>query len=104
LQGFATVEAKFHRRVQGDLDEILRKYHGVSHQLGEDFFAEFQIGIKKAVENPRSFHFDRSGLRRCNLDRFPYHFLYDLRGEYIRIWVLRHNRRNPEFGLKRFSA
>ena len=98
------MEARFHRRVQGDLDEILRKYHGVSQQLGEDFFAEFQIGIKKAVANPRYFHFDRSGLRRCNLDRFPYHFLYDLRGEYIRIWVLRHNRRNPEFGLKRFST
>jgi hypothetical protein len=75
----------------------------VSHQLGEDFFAEFQIGIRKAVENPRYFHFDRSGLRRCNLDRFPYHFLYDIRDPYIRVWVLRHNRRNPQLGLKRFS-
>jgi plasmid stabilization system protein ParE len=96
------VEARFHRRVQADLDEILRKYYEVSHQLGDDFFAEFQIGIRKIVENPRFFHFDRSGLRRCNLDRFPYHFLYDIRGEYVRIWVLRHNRRDPALGLKRF--
>jgi hypothetical protein len=75
------VEARFHRRVQA----ILSKYYGVSHQLGEDFFAEFQIGIRKAVENPRYSHFDRSGLRRCNLDRFPYHFLYDIRETYIRV-------------------
>ena len=46
---------------------------------------------------------DRSGLRRCNLDRFPYHFLYDIRGEYVRMWVLRHDHWNPDFDLKRFS-
>ena len=97
------MEARFHRRVQADLDAVLSKYYGVSRQLGEDFFAEFQIGIKKAVGNPQYFHFDRSGLRRCNLDRFPYHFLYDIRSAYIRDWVLRHNRRNPQFGLKRFT-
>ena len=96
------MEVRFHRRVQADLNEILGKYYDVSHQLGEDFFAEFRIGLSKAIENPRRFHFDPSGLRRCHLDRFPYHFLYDLRGEYIRIWVLRHNRRNPDFGVGRF--
>ncbi len=95
-------EVRFHRRVQTDLNEILRRYYEVSPQLGDDFFAEFQIGVGHVTENPRHFHFDRSGLRRCNLERFPYHFLYDIRGEYIRIWVLRHDRRNPNFGLKRF--
>jgi hypothetical protein len=60
----------------------MSKYYGVSRQLGEDFFAEFQIGIRKAIGNPRYFHFERRGLRRCNLDRFPYHFLYDIRATY----------------------
>ena len=96
------MEIRFHRRVHADLKEILGKYYDISHQLGEDFFAEFQVGLSKAVENPQRFHFDRSGLRRCNLDRFPYHFLYDIRGEYVRIWVLRHDRRNPDHGLERF--
>lgn len=76
----------------------------MSHQLGDDFFAEFQIGVKKAMANPLYFHFDRSGLRRCNLDRFPYHFLYDVRGTYIRVWVVRHNSRRPKFGLERFAT
>ena len=97
------MEARFHKRVQSDLDEILKRYYRVSMQLGEDFFAEFQVGVRKAIENPKYFHFDRSGLRRCNLDRFPYHFLYDIRGEYVRVWVLRHDHRDPTMGLKRFS-
>jgi plasmid stabilization system protein ParE len=97
------VEARFHRRVQSDLNEIIRRYDAVSTKLGDDFFAELQLGLRKAAENPKYFHFDRSGLRRCNLERFPYHFLYDIRGEYIRVWVVRHNRRSPEFGMRRFS-
>jgi plasmid stabilization system protein ParE len=74
----------------------------ISDELAEDFFREFQGGVLKVAENPRFFHFDASGLRRCNLDRFPYHFLYDLRNGYVRVWVVRHNRRNPGLGLKRF--
>lgn len=61
---FAEVELRFHRRVQADLNEILGKYYDISHQLGEDFFAEFQVGVSRVTENPRRHHFDRSGLRR----------------------------------------
>lgn len=97
------MELKFHRRVQHDLNEALDRYFEISEALGEDFFAEFQIGLAKVCKNPRYFHFDASGLRRYNLDRFPYHFLYDLRAGTIRVWVLRHDRRNPNFGTARFG-
>ncbi len=39
--GFATVEVRFHKRVQADLNEIMKKYSDISIRLGEDFFAEF---------------------------------------------------------------
>lgn len=65
------MEARYHRRVQTDLNEILEKYFAISDQLGDDFFVEFRIGLDKVASNPRFFHFDSSGLRRCNLDRFP---------------------------------
>lgn len=93
---------RFHRRVQTDLDEILGKYHEISQELADSFFSEFQAGLMKVLENPRFFHFDACGLRRCNFDRFPYHFLYDIRKDYARVWVVRHNHRNPRWGLRRF--
>ncbi|MCW1921738.1 type II toxin-antitoxin system RelE/ParE family toxin [Luteolibacter arcticus] len=96
------MELRFHRRVQGDLDAILEKYYQVSPELGDDFFAEFQIGVSKMRSHPKFFHFDASGLRRCNFDRFPYHLLYDLHEGAIRVWVLRHDHRRPGFGLRRF--
>ena len=96
------MQASFHRLVQADLNGILTKYYEISDRLAEDLFAEFQRCIRNACANPKSFHFDASGLRRCNFDRFPYHFLYDVRDEHIRIWVLRHNSRNPSLGTRRF--
>ena len=89
--------------VQSDLNEILAKYEEISETLAEQFCTEFEILIRKACENPTSFHYDEGGLRRCNFARFPYHFLYDLKEEYIRVWTVRHNRRNPNLGLRRFS-
>jgi hypothetical protein len=97
------VEARFHKRVQSDLDEIFFRYYKVSEELGEGFFSEFKAGLAKACRNPGFFHFDACGLRRCNLERFPYHFLYDIRDGTLRIWVLRHNQRRPSFGIRRFG-
>ncbi|MBX3746288.1 MAG: type II toxin-antitoxin system RelE/ParE family toxin [Verrucomicrobiae bacterium] len=96
------MEARFHRRVQSDLNGIIKRYDAVSTQLGDDFFAEFQVGLKRVLKEPRHFHFDSSGLRRYNLERFPYHLLYDIRSDYVRVWVLRHHRRHPSFGVTRF--
>jgi plasmid stabilization system protein ParE len=96
------VDVRFHRQVQYDLNEALVKYYALSDTLGDDLFTEFKIGVTKVCENPKFFHFDRSGLRRFNFDRFPYHFLYDIREKTIRIWVVRHDQQKPSFGTRRF--
>ncbi len=96
------MEIRYHRGVQADLNGALSYYKEVSKDLSEDFYDEFLAGISKVRDSPKIGHFNACGLRRCNLVRFPFHFLYDLRLGYIRIWVLRHDHRNPNFGLKRF--
>jgi hypothetical protein len=57
------VYARFHRRVQHDLDEILERYDSISELLADDFFAEFQLGVETATGNPRFFHHEASCLR-----------------------------------------
>jgi len=93
----------FHKQVQKDLNKALEHYYSITEELGDDFFVEFSVGIAKVVKNPRFYHFDSSGLRRFSLERFPYHCLYDIKGEEVRIWVLRHDSRRPEFGTRRFN-
>ena len=97
------MEIRFHKRVRIDLKEILSKYDSISETLGDDFYAEFQVGLGRVRRNPRYFHFDSSGLRRFNFERFPYHFLYDVVEGTVRVWVIRHDQRDPRFGLRRYS-
>lgn len=97
------MEARFHRLVQTDLNKILRDYSLISSQLEDDFYDELMEELAKAVASPQSNHFDACGLRRANFNRFPFHFLYDVKIDSIRIWVLRHHSRKASLGLKRFK-
>ena len=88
---------------QGDRQiPIEQDYSRISSQLEDDFYDEFMAEIGQAVANPQSNHFDACGLRRANFNRFPFHFLYDVRSDSIRQtsparWT-RH-RATPEEGL-----
>lgn len=92
----------YHRLVQRDLNRILKEYDRTSRRLGDDLWMEFTSLIAIVSQTPGKFHFDEnSGLHRVNLARFPYHFLYELKPDKVRIIVFRHNKRNPKFGTKR---
>ena len=88
--------------VYSDLVEIMEYYDvEAGAGLAEDFYAEFRRLAKEASSRP--FSFAKYGeLRRADLKRFPYHFLFQIVDEsYLRILIVRHNRRHPDFGLDR---
>ncbi len=91
----------YHPLVRGDVLEILRYYHEISPKLADDFNTELRSLIERAGENPLRFHPTHRGFRRANLKRFPYHFLYEVHPESIRVMIVRHNKRHPQFGLER---
>jgi len=96
------MKTTFHRLVQKDVVAVMRHYEDVAgERLADEFYEEFFSLVLLASKHPERFHFDRSGLRRANLIRFPYHFLYRVRRDGIFILVLRHHHRRPSFGLKR---
>jgi plasmid stabilization system protein ParE len=92
----------YHRSVQSDVSAVLGYYDEVGGPgLGEAFLDEFMTHVAWALENPTRFHPVEGDLRRVNLQRFPYHFLYRVHGDTLRILVLRHHHRDPAYGLKR---
>jgi plasmid stabilization system protein ParE len=101
--GSSVVEIRYHFRVQSDLNGAMAFYREASGSLADDFYDEFFAGIHKVRDHPKIGHFDPCGLRRCNLEKFPFHFLDDIQPGYIRVWVLRHDKRQPGFGTKRFK-
>jgi plasmid stabilization system protein ParE len=96
------VKAVFHPRVFSEVDAIMRYYEDVADsRLADDFYADFRSKVMEAVEHPERFNERVGGFKRVNLHRFPYNFLFREIGAIIRILVVRHHSRNPQYGAKR---
>ena len=91
-----------HPKVYSDIDEIMGYYERVAtRQLADEFYAELRYYMQQAAERPESFAIRERDLRRVNLQRFPYHFLFRVAGDVVRILVVRHDRRLPTVGIRR---
>jgi len=93
----------YHPRVPSEVREILAYYEEISPDLGERFWGDLLAAIDYATRHPERHHFDLvgAGLRRSNLKDFPIHFLFRVFPEYIRVTVVRHDRRKPSHGTRR---
>jgi plasmid stabilization system protein ParE len=96
------VKAVFHPRVFSEIDAIMRYYEDVADlRLADDFYDEFRSKVLESVEHPERFSERVGGYKRVNPGRFPYNFLFREVGTSIRILVVRHHSRNPQYGAKR---
>ena len=92
----------FHKLVQRDVTGVLRYYADEADEaLADRFYDAFLHTVDRALSNPQHFHFLREPVRRANIPRFPYHFLYRESPYGIRILVLRHHKRHPSYGMQR---
>ncbi len=93
---------EFHREVASDISRIMDYYEDISGlQLAEEFYAELRSFFQKAAESPEAYRVRERDLRRVNLERFPFHFLFRIVDDRVRILVVRHHRRRPSLGLTR---
>lgn len=91
-----------HPKVYSDIDEIMGYYERVAtRQLADEFYAELRYYMQQAAERPESFAIRERDLRRVNLQRFPFHFLFRIFGDVVRILVVRHHGRRPTVGVRR---
>ena len=80
----------------------MRYYLGqATHKISLKFWDELVQGFYQVQRNPSHYHFDDSGLRRYNLRKFPFHFLYEDLEDRVRIQVVRHHSRSSTYGTTR---
>jgi plasmid stabilization system protein ParE len=92
----------YHRSAARDVRQILDHYESeAGSQLADRFFKDLLGTVTKALSNPLHFPPISEWMRRANLPDFPYHFLYEAKPWGIKVMVVRHDRRNPHFGLRR---
>jgi plasmid stabilization system protein ParE len=91
-----------HPKVYSDIDRIMAYYEEVATpELANEFYAELRHLMTDAALRPEYFAIRERDIRRVNLQRFPYHFLFRIVGDAIRILVVRHHSRHPSLEMGR---
>jgi toxin ParE1/3/4 len=92
----------FHPKVYSDIDSIMAYYEEVATpELANEFYAELRHFMTEASTRPESFAIRQGDIRRVKLHRFPYHFLFRIAGDAVRILVVRHHGRHPSLEIGR---
>ena len=93
---------EFPRNVASDISRIIEYYEAVAgSNLADDFYRELRLSFKKTANSPEAYDIVEQDLRRVNLERFPYHFLFRIVSDRVRVLVVRHHRRRPSLDLHR---
>ncbi len=92
----------FHPSVYSDIEAIMEYYeNAASEVLADEFYHELKAALLASGARPESFSIRERDIRRVNLERFPYHFLFRIVGDTVRILVVRHHHKQPSFGIRR---
>ncbi|HYW74707.1 MAG TPA: type II toxin-antitoxin system RelE/ParE family toxin [Pyrinomonadaceae bacterium] len=93
---------ELHPLAHSDISRIIGYYEDAGGpELADEFYSELRMFLKKADLFPEAYAVRERDIRRVNLERFPFHFLYRVVGERVRILAVRHNRRRPSLGIRR---
>lgn len=90
-----------HPKLADDIRDVAMHYAEISERVLSSFWSELEAVIASIERNPRIHHYDSCGLRRANMKKFPYHFLYEVGDHAVLMVVFRHDMRHPSFGTRR---
>ena len=68
---------EFHTLSRSDISTVMDYYEDAGGpELADEFYSELWTFLRKAVNSPESYAIRERDIRRVNLDKFPFHFLY----------------------------
>lgn len=96
---------EFHPAVQQDFNAAIDYYaaEGGGH-LADRFEAELRDCLAAIKSGPRQYAFYQgsTAFRRIRLRRFPYLVIYREKLGGVRVTILKHEKRHPNFGMTRW--
>jgi plasmid stabilization system protein ParE len=87
----------YHPDAEAELIEAAQFYQRKSPGLGDRFLREFDAAIAAIQVAPQRWGIVEGDIRRYLMDRFPYGIYYRAEGEVLRILVVKHHKRHPDY-------
>ena len=96
------MRVEYHPAVEAELRAIRQYYEERSTGLGTQFIDEFERQVLLLAATPERWMVLTADIRRCLMRRFPYIIYFRcVGGDRLRITVVKHQRRHPDYGRER---
>ncbi len=93
---------EYHPAVEREIEEVRDFYEARSPGLGTRFIDEFERQVLRIAATPERWMIVRPDIRRSLMKRFPYVIYFRQSDpDTIRIMIVKHQRRRPDYGLER---
>ncbi|MGL4462664.1 MAG: type II toxin-antitoxin system RelE/ParE family toxin [Planctomycetia bacterium] len=91
----------YHPEAEAEAAEAARYYETRSPGLGVRFSLEFEAAVAAILSAPDRWPIVEGHLRCYTVSRFPYALYYLVVGDELRILVVKHHRRHPDYWRRR---
>ncbi|MBL1259294.1 MAG: type II toxin-antitoxin system RelE/ParE family toxin [Thiotrichaceae bacterium] len=95
------MKIKFLEPARDELDDAIDYYSKERTGLGDEFLTELLSAINRIAEYPEAWHPYSEQTRRCQLKRFPYGIIYQIRENEILIIAIANLHRKPRYWRNR---
>ncbi len=93
----------YHPEAEAELVAAAEFYESRSPTLGEEFLREFDVAISEVQKNPTLWTVVEGDVRCHTIRRFPFSIYYRVLEDELRILVIHHHNRHPEYWRHRLA-
>jgi toxin ParE1/3/4 len=91
----------WHPEAEDELIKAAKFYNQRVAGLGVDFLDAVDSAVRHITRDPKLFPLLKSGIQRCRVTRFPYCLYFRCLPDAIRILVVMHHNRQPDYWQSR---
>jgi toxin ParE1/3/4 len=92
---------EYHPAASGELNQAARYYEQQSAGLGHEFLNEFEFCVRQISDMPTRWMMVEHDVQRALMKRFPFCIYFRSLDDRLRITVVKHVKRHPNYGRSR---
>jgi hypothetical protein len=84
-----------HPEADEELEAAALWYEARQPRLGDDFLDDFELALRRIIQDPQRPRFIQGENRKLNFNRFPCAIVYELQKENLSVKAVMHLHRRP---------